>query len=73
MLSEKTFVKYGVIEENDINYNHIFKVLDIIETERETNPILAKYIGIKLKKAIYRNYNKKAIEPIKIHSSMETN
>ena len=52
MLSEKTFVKYGVIEENDINYNHIFKVLDIIETEKETNPILAKNIRNELKKVI---------------------
>jgi len=62
MLSEKTFVKHGVIEEKDINYNHIFKVLDIIETEKKSNPTVAKNIESKLKKAIYRNSNKKSID-----------
>ena len=52
MLSEKTFIKHGIIEENDINYNQIHKVLDIIKTEKEINPTLAKNIGSKLKKAI---------------------
>jgi len=54
MLSEKTFVKHGVIEEKDINYNYVLRVLDIIETENETNPILAKKIENELRKSIYR-------------------
>ena len=53
MLSEKTFVKHGVIEEKDINYNQVLRVLDIIETENETNPTLAKKIENELKKSIY--------------------
>jgi len=63
MLSEKTFVKHGVIEEKDINYNHVHKVLDIIETEWETNPILAKNIENELKKQFTENLmQKKVIE-----------
>ena len=61
MLSEKTFIRHGVIEEKDINYDHILRVWDIIEIEKETNPILAKNIENELKNVIHRNSNKKAI------------